>query len=147
MVATLLASVVATLCCGACTGSTDEPPASTGSAEPLSATAFRAAAAEIVERREKALQDGDRDAFPATVDDDELQFVATQSRLFDNLAAMPIDRGADRDAGQARRGRRGGRAAAPGRLHHEARRLRGAQRDSAAALHVPAGRRRGRPRQ
>ncbi len=87
----IVATLLAALCCGACTATADKPPAGARSAGPLSATEFRDAAIKIVEQREAALQDGDRDAFLATVDDDELQFVATQARLFDNLAAMPID--------------------------------------------------------
>jgi hypothetical protein len=59
-------------------------------AEPLGAGELRLAAAALVERREDALREGDREAFLSTVDDDELQFTATQARLFDNLAAMPV---------------------------------------------------------
>lgn len=86
----IVAALLAAVCCGACTGAEDKQPASTEPAEPLSATQFKDAALEIVEQREAALQDGDREAFLATVDDDELQFVATQSRWFDNLALMPL---------------------------------------------------------
>ena len=86
IVATLLAAV----CCGACTGTDDAQPASPAKTRPLSASQFRASAVELIERREAALKRGDRDGFLATVDDDELQFVATQNRWFDNLSAMPI---------------------------------------------------------
>lgn len=86
IVATLLAAV----CCGSCTGTDDIPPTSPATARPLSASQFRDAAVELVEQREAALLGGDRDAFLATVDDDELQFVATQARWFDNLSEMPV---------------------------------------------------------
>lgn len=86
----IVAALLAAVCCGACTGVEDKPPTGPPAAEPLTATRFREAAVEIVELRESALKDGDRDAFLATVDDDELQFVATQSRWFDNLALMPL---------------------------------------------------------
>lgn len=86
----IVAALLAAVCCGACTGAEDKQPTGPPTAEPLTATRFREAAVEIVELRESALKDGDRDAFLATVDDDELQFVATQSRWFDNLALMPL---------------------------------------------------------
>lgn len=73
---------------GAC--STGAPPGPAAPAEPLGAGELRLAAATLVERRENALREGNREAFLSTVDDDELQFAATQARLFDNLAAMPI---------------------------------------------------------
>lgn len=53
-------------------------------------TSLRDAALQLVEERERALQDGDRDAFLATVDPDELGFSATQARWFDNLALLPV---------------------------------------------------------
>lgn len=86
----IVAALLAAVCCGACTGVEDKPPTGPPAAESLTATRFREAAVEIVEQRESALKDRDRDAFLATVDDDELQFVATQSRWFDNLALMPL---------------------------------------------------------
>lgn len=58
--------------------------------EPLNASQLRAGAIEVIEQREAALQGDDRDAFMATVDDDALQFLATQARWFDNLSAMPV---------------------------------------------------------
>lgn len=51
---------------------------------------LRGAALELVEARERALRSGDRDAFLATVDPDELGFSATQARWFDNLALLPV---------------------------------------------------------
>lgn len=51
---------------------------------------LRDAALEVVEARERALVDGDREAFLATVDPDELGFSATQARWFDNLAQLPV---------------------------------------------------------
>lgn len=86
----IVAALLAAVCCGACTGAEDKQPTGPPTAEPLAATRFREAAVGIVEQRESALKDGDRDAFLGTVDDDELQFVATQSRWFDNLALMPL---------------------------------------------------------
>ncbi|KRF07637.1 hypothetical protein ASG88_02065 [Nocardioides sp. Soil777] len=74
---------------GAC--SAGARPSGPAPAEPLSAGELRLAASALVERREDALREGDREAFMSTVDEDELQFTATQARLFDNLAAMPVD--------------------------------------------------------
>jgi hypothetical protein len=51
---------------------------------------LRDAALALVEDRERALRDGDREAFLATVDPDELGFSATQARWFDNLALLPV---------------------------------------------------------
>ena len=51
---------------------------------------LRDAALDVVEARERALVDGDREAFLATVDPDELGFSATQARWFDNLAQLPV---------------------------------------------------------
>ncbi|WP_457208126.1 hypothetical protein [Nocardioides sp. P5_C9_2] len=72
---------------GACTAEA-RPSRPTSTA--LGADDLRLAAGAVVERREAALHDGDRAAFLSTVDDDALQFVATQARWFDNLAAMPV---------------------------------------------------------
>ena len=66
---------------------------------------------ELVEQREAALLEGDRDAFLATVDDDELQFVATQARWFDNLSAMPVGGLRLEPRGRARAGAEAPRAA------------------------------------
>lgn len=51
---------------------------------------LRQAALELVEARERALVAGDREAFLATVDPDDLGFSATQARWFDNVAQLPI---------------------------------------------------------
>lgn len=51
---------------------------------------LRDAALALVEEREDALVAGDREAFLATVDADELGFSATQARWFDNLAELPV---------------------------------------------------------
>ncbi|RYC12996.1 hypothetical protein [Nocardioides zhouii] len=51
---------------------------------------LREAALDLVDARERALQDGDRDAFLSTVDADDLGFSATQARWFDNLALLPV---------------------------------------------------------
>jgi hypothetical protein len=85
----IVAALLAAVCCAACTGTDDTLPTSPATIRPLSASQFRDAAVELIEQREAALLEGDRDAFLATVDDDELQFVATQARWFDNLSAMP----------------------------------------------------------
>ena len=86
----IVAALLAAVCCGSCSWTDDTLPTSPATIEPLSASQFRDAAIELVEQRDAALQGGDREAFLATVDDDELQFVATQARWFDNLAAMPV---------------------------------------------------------
>ena len=51
---------------------------------------LREAALDLVEARERALVAGDREAFLATVDPDELGFSATQARWFDNVAQLPM---------------------------------------------------------
>jgi hypothetical protein len=51
---------------------------------------LRDAALDLVEERQRALRAGDRKAFLATVDPDELGFSATQARWFDNLAQLPV---------------------------------------------------------
>lgn len=86
----VVAALLAAVCCGACTWTDEPPPTSTEPAQHLSASQFRDAAVDLIEQREAALREDDRDAFLATIDDDELQFVATQSRWFDNLSAMPV---------------------------------------------------------
>lgn len=72
----------------------EEPPAPATSERPTVAPgtdeSLRDAALALVEDRERALRDGDRAAFLATVDPDELGFSATQARWFDNLARLPV---------------------------------------------------------
>lgn len=51
---------------------------------------LRDAALDLVEERERALVEGDRAAFLATVHPDELGFTATQERWWDNLARLPV---------------------------------------------------------
>ena len=51
---------------------------------------LRAEAVALVDERERALTESDREAFLATVDPDELGFSATQARWFDNLARLPV---------------------------------------------------------
>ncbi|MCF6377018.1 hypothetical protein L2K70_05335 [Nocardioides KLBMP 9356] len=51
---------------------------------------LRDAALALIDAREEALVDGDREAFLSTVDPDELTFSATQARWFDNLAQLPV---------------------------------------------------------
>ncbi len=51
---------------------------------------LRERALALLDERERALADGDRDAFLATVDPDEIGFSATQARWFDNLARLPL---------------------------------------------------------
>ncbi len=98
---------------GACTA--DSSPNRPESVEPLTPDRFRVAAGALVERRETALHDGDRAAFLSTVDDDALQFVATQARWFDNLAAMPVGdlRLEPVDEGPERAGTEGGELLLP----------------------------------
>jgi hypothetical protein len=68
------------------------PPASSESPEvpPGTDESLRDAALALVEDREQALRSGDREAFLATVDPDELGFSATQARWFDNMAMLPV---------------------------------------------------------
>lgn len=74
----------------ACTPAADDAPPAAPAPEILTEGQFRAAAESLVADREAALRDGDLDAFMATVDDDELQFTATQRRWFNNLAQLPL---------------------------------------------------------
>ena len=83
-----------TLACQAVDQPVDDTAAPEG-AERSAASAgrdgsLRAQALELLETRERALTDGDREAFLATVDPDELTFSATQARWFDNLARLPV---------------------------------------------------------
>ena len=82
-----------TLGCHAGAGSDDGPlPAALPerSAPAGMDESLRDAALEVVEAREVALRAGDREAFLATVDPDELAFSSTQARWFDNLAKLPL---------------------------------------------------------
>ena len=65
--------------------SSERPDAAPGMDESL-----RGAALALIDTRERALREGDRSAFLATVDPDELGFSATQARWFDNLALLPV---------------------------------------------------------
>jgi hypothetical protein len=87
--AALLVALLLALGCGSCTGTGEAPPAPATS-DPLGPVELRAAALRLVADREEALVAGDREAFLATVDDDALQFSATQARWFDNLSDMPV---------------------------------------------------------
>ncbi len=64
-------------------------PGSTGAPAGMDES-LRDDALDLVEQRERALREGDRAAFLATVDPDELGFSATQARWFDNLAQLPV---------------------------------------------------------
>lgn len=66
------------------------PAAPSRSTAPGADGSLREAALELVEARERALVAGDREAFLATVDPDELGFSATQARWFDNMAQLPL---------------------------------------------------------
>jgi hypothetical protein len=50
---------------------------------------LRDAALELVDVREQALVDGDKEAFLATIDPDATDFVETQARWWDNVAQLP----------------------------------------------------------
>lgn len=76
-----------------CQQQDDVPPAVPSerpSVAPGTDESLRDAALALVEDREQALREGDREAFLATVDPDELGFSATQARWFDNLAQLPV---------------------------------------------------------
>lgn len=83
-----------TAACSSGSASTDDPSRPTlpeRSAPPAGMDeSLREAALELVEEREDALASGDREAFLATVDADELGFSATQARWFDNMAQLPL---------------------------------------------------------
>jgi hypothetical protein len=83
-------AALALLCGAGCSASTEKAPELAPTPEILTAGQFREAAESLVAERETALRAGDLDGFMATVDDDELQFTATQQRWFDNLAQMPL---------------------------------------------------------
>ncbi len=84
--------LVPTLGCQADAGSTDGSPAQlpARSAPAGMDESLREAALDLVEAREQALVSGDREAFLATIDPDELAFASTQARWFDNLALLPV---------------------------------------------------------
>ncbi|MCY4727804.1 hypothetical protein NYO98_16060 [Nocardioides sp. STR2] len=75
-----------------------QPPADTPARDRAAGSAaaaggdesLRAEALSLLDERERALVEGDREAFLATVDPDELGFSATQARWFDNLARLPV---------------------------------------------------------
>ena len=67
-----------------------QPPADRSTTAPGMDESLRDAALELVEERERALVEGDRAAFLATVDPDDLGFSATQARWFDNMARLPV---------------------------------------------------------
>ena len=71
-------------------GAPPAAPPERPSAAPGTDESLRDAALALVEDREQALREGDREAFLATVDPDELGFSATQARWFDNVAQLPI---------------------------------------------------------
>src|SRR5688500_18341576 len=82
-----------TLACQADDGGRDrdgprEPSGSTSAPAGMDES-LRDAALALVETRERALQQGDRDAFLATVDPEAEEFAETQARWFDNLAELP----------------------------------------------------------
>jgi hypothetical protein len=68
---------------------TPVPPRS-ASVAPGTDESLRDAALALMAERERALREGDREAFLATVDPDALTFSATQARWFDNLARLPV---------------------------------------------------------
>lgn len=91
-----LSSLLLLLPTAACQGDASEPgarprdlPDSAGAPAGMEES-LREEALDLVERRERALREGDRDAFLATVDPDELGFSATQARWFDNLTLLPV---------------------------------------------------------
>lgn len=70
-------------------GDRDEQPLPERSAPAGMDESLRDAALALVERREQALADGDRDAFLATVDPAAEEFARTQARWWDNVAQLP----------------------------------------------------------
>lgn len=86
--------LVPTLACEAGGQPAADSPADGGPARSAAPAAtdetLRAEALALMDERERALADGDREAFLATVDPDELTFSATQARWFDNLARLPV---------------------------------------------------------
>ncbi len=70
--------------------SAPEPtPSGRSSVAPGMDESLRDAALALVETRQTALREGDRDAFLATIDPDATEFAATQARWFDNIAELP----------------------------------------------------------
>lgn len=68
----------------------DDPAPAAQAPEVMTERQLREATESVVAERQAALLSGDRDAFMSTIDDDALQFVATQERWFDNISSMPI---------------------------------------------------------
>lgn len=83
-----------TLACQAGGEAPDGPggtaPSARSVAPPGKDESLREQALALIDERERALVAGDREAFLASVDPDELGFFATQSRWFDNLARLPV---------------------------------------------------------
>lgn len=77
----------------ACTSTDDDSSlaASSTTAAPDDGEVLREQALAVVEVREKALRERDRDAFLATVDPRAEAFAETQARWFDNLGELPLD--------------------------------------------------------
>lgn len=65
------------------------PPASESPAPGMDES-LRDEALALVEAREQALLDGDREAFLATVDPEAEEFAGLQARWFDNLSRLPL---------------------------------------------------------
>ena len=81
---------LATSCLVAGCSADEQLPAKPPPAEPMGAAELRDLALDLVDDREAALREGDKDAFMVTVDPKALQFVATQERWWDNLAQLPL---------------------------------------------------------
>ena len=70
----------------------ESPPSSASSRSGSPAgmdESLRDAALELVDAREQALVDGDKEAFLATIDPDGKDFAETQARWWDNVAQLP----------------------------------------------------------
>ena len=86
----MVVALILTLCGAGCSPAARDTAPVAPTPEVMTESQFRAAAESVVAEREAALLAGDRDGFLATIDDDELQFAATQQRWFNNLAQMPL---------------------------------------------------------
>ncbi|MBL0747212.1 hypothetical protein [Nocardioides baculatus] len=90
MLASVLACVLLLPLAGCQSGADDtEPPPSRSQPPAGMDDSLRDAALALIDRREQALLDGDREAFLATISPDAEDFAATQARWWDNVAQLP----------------------------------------------------------
>lgn len=86
----LLACAVLLAGCSGTGSNNDDPSPGVGPPRVVQDPELRDEALDLLADRARALRAGDRDAFLATVDQDDATFAAAQERWFDNLAQLPL---------------------------------------------------------